>query len=37
MNNIIKYGNFNGIEKNTNKKQIILTHSSRNADDWFKI
>jgi N-acetyl-anhydromuramyl-L-alanine amidase AmpD len=34
MSNIIKYGNFNGVEKNTNKKQIILTHSSRNAEEY---
>lgn len=34
MTKIIKYGNFTGVEKNTNKKQIILIHSSRNAEEY---
>ena len=34
MTNIIKYGNFTSVEKNTNKKQIILIHSSRNVEEY---
>lgn len=34
MGKIIKYGNFTGIDTNSRKKQIILMHSSRVAEEY---
>jgi N-acetyl-anhydromuramyl-L-alanine amidase AmpD len=34
MVDILKYGKFKKFEKNKNKKQIILCHSFRNADEY---
>jgi N-acetyl-anhydromuramyl-L-alanine amidase AmpD len=34
MLNVISYGNFNYVGKNPNKKQIILTHTSRDIENY---
>ena len=36
INELMKYGNFQSVGKNQNKKQIILTNTSRNVKDYLQ-
>ncbi len=36
INEIIKYGDFSSLGKNQNKKQIILSNTSRNIKDYLQ-
>lgn len=36
LDELVKYGNFQSVGKNQNKKQIILTNTSRNVKDYLQ-
>lgn len=36
MSDLIKFGNFNSVGRNDNKRQIILTNTSRNVNDYLQ-